>query len=202
MTKRLLLALAAVLALLTPAAPAWAHNALAEAAPAKNATVKKAPTAVKLRFLDDLPDSTKLSVTGADGTVPPQSTPKISGATISVTFAEPLPNGAYTVTYQVAGEDGHVTKSSYRFTVAAPVTSPSAASSAPVGAGAASPSSPEAPAGATPAATGAADVTAVRDVTAEDADSDGPWLGLATGIGILALAGAAGFVLFRRRAAK
>jgi methionine-rich copper-binding protein CopC len=192
MTKRLLLAFAAVLAILVPAAPAWAHNALVEASPAKNATLKTAPTTVKLRFLEKLPDSTRLSVTGPDGTAPAQSAAKISGATISVTFPEPLGNGAYTVAYQVAGEDGHLTKSSYRFTVAAPVASPSAAPS------------PSAEVTSPSAATTAVSPAGLAPVSAaEDADdSNGPWLGLAAGIGILVLAGAAVFVFMRRRAAK
>ncbi|GAA2684989.1 copper resistance CopC family protein [Actinoplanes palleronii] len=189
MTKRLLLALAAVLTMLVPAAPAWAHNALAEATPAKNATVKKAPAAVKLRFLETLPDSTKLSVTSADGTTPAQSEPKISGATISVTFTEPLANGEYTVNYQVAGEDGHLTKASYKFTVAGPVASSAPTSAAP------SPSSAAPTSAATVAPAVAEDLSPAAD------DSNGPWLGLAAGIGILALAGAAAFVFIRRRRA-
>ncbi|BCJ40874.1 hypothetical protein GCM10010168_48260 [Actinoplanes ianthinogenes] len=192
MTKRLLLALAAVLTLLIPAAPAWAHNALVEAAPAKNATLKKAPAGVKLKFLEKLPDSTKLSVTGADGSVPAQSPATINGATISLTFTEPLANGVYTVAYQVAAEDGHVTKSSYKFTVADPVA---AATSAPASA---DPTTAPASADPTtaPAATSAAATVAAEPVSD---DGNGPWLGLAAGIGILALAGAAGFVVLRRR---
>jgi copper resistance protein C len=186
MTKRLLLALAAVLAVLIPATPAWAHNALVEATPAKNATLKTAPAAVKLRFLEKLPDSTTLSGAGADGTTPAQSAAKISGATISVTFDEPLPNGAYTVAYQVAGGDGHLTKSTYEFTVAAPVSSSAASASA----------------SASAAPSPALLVSAAPVSVAEDDGGDGPWLGLAAGIGILVLAGAAGFVFLRRRAAK
>ncbi|GAA4587922.1 methionine-rich copper-binding protein CopC [Actinoplanes octamycinicus] len=189
MTKRLLLALAAVLTLLLPAAPAWAHNSLVEATPAKNATLKKAPAAVKLRFLDTLADSTKLAVTAADGSTPAQSPATVSGKTISLTFTEPLPNGVYTVAYQVAAGDGHVTESSYKFTVAAPV----AATSAPAGAPAGVPSS-AAPAATSPSAAPAAEPVAD--------DSDGPWLGLAAGLGILVLAGAAGFVFLRRRSAR
>ncbi|WIM94199.1 copper resistance protein CopC [Actinoplanes oblitus] len=188
MTKRLLLALAATLTLLIPAAPAWAHNALVEATPAKNATLTKAPAAVKLRFLEKLPDTTKMAVTGADGSSPEQSPAAVSGKTISVTFPEPLPNGVYTVEYQVAAEDGHVTESSYKFTVAVP----GAATSAPASATPAAPS---------PAAT---TVSAAATIAAEPAgeDSGGFGLGLAAGIGVLLLAGAAGFVLIRRRATR
>ncbi|MEV6346251.1 copper resistance CopC family protein [Actinoplanes sp. NPDC051851] len=187
MTKRLLLALAAMVAVLVPAAPAWAHNALADASPAKNATLKKAPAEVELRFLESLDaDSTKLTVKGAS-----VSEPTVKGATVSVTFTEPPANGEYTVEYQVKSTDGHTTKGSYTFTVAAPVprTSPSPSSEA---------SSPA------PVATSTAETLLADDSGPSDrsnAGGSGLGLGLAAGIGILALAGAAGFVLYRRRAA-
>ncbi|GAA0516560.1 hypothetical protein Ade02nite_25300 [Paractinoplanes deccanensis] len=130
-TSRLLLALVAALAVLLPGAPAWAHNSLAEATPAKNATLKKAPESVKLRFLQKLnPTATKITISG-DAPVT-ASSPKIDGATGTITF-EPLPNGVYTVAYDVISKDGHAVKGSYKFTVAAPesTTAPTSAAASP-----------------------------------------------------------------------
>jgi hypothetical protein len=108
---------------------------------------------------------------------------------VSVSFAEPLANGKYTVAFQLTAADGDVVKSSYTFTVAAPV-----ASSAPASATAASP----APVSET-ASTAVAG--AVKDGEQVSDDSGTPWLGLAAGIGILALAAAAVLVFLRRRSA-
>jgi methionine-rich copper-binding protein CopC len=204
MTKRLLLALAAVLVVLIPAAPAAAHNPLVGAAPAKNATVKKAPAEVKLTFLEKLnPDTTKLTVTGPDGAATGGSEPKVNGKTVSVSFAQALANGKYTVAYQLTADDGDVVKSSYTFTVAGAVTSSEPASPAPVSA-APVPSTPasSAPAASAPAAESPSAAIVVQPAgNAEKVsdDSGTPWLGLAAGIGILALAAAAVAVFLRRR---
>ncbi|WP_246595046.1 copper resistance CopC family protein [Actinoplanes auranticolor] len=136
-------ALTVVLMALVPPGAAWAHNALTEATPAKNATLEKAPAGVELRFLQKLdPDDTTITVTGADRKAVATSPPAVDGATGSVTFTEPLTNGEYTVAYRVASRDGHKVQGSYRFTVADPASTASAAppvttspSAAPVAAG-------------------------------------------------------------------
>jgi LPXTG-motif cell wall-anchored protein len=126
-TFRPLLALAALLAVLLPGVPARAHNALAEANPAKNATLKKSPSEVKLRFLQKLdPDYTTITVSDADKAKVSTSAPKVAGSTGSVTIDAPLADGVYTVAYQVVSTDGHTVKGSYRFTVDDPAASPAA----------------------------------------------------------------------------
>ncbi|WP_436529198.1 copper resistance CopC family protein [Actinoplanes sp. HUAS TT8] len=188
MTKRLLIVLAAMVAVLVPAAPAFAHNPLVEAVPAKNSTVKTAPAAVKLTFLEKL-NGFKVTVTGPDGAAAGGSEPKVSGKTAEVTFADPLGNGKYTVAYQLTADDGDVVKGSYTFTVDAPVTATISAEPA-----------SEAPTSA-PAtvATLATTQAATAAEPASDDSGSGPWLGLIAGIGILVLAGAAIFVFVRRR---
>ena len=188
---RLLLALVAVLAaLLLPAAPAWAHNSLAEATPAKDATLKKAPAEVRLRFLQKLnPDATTIAVTGpGEAARVAVSEPKVDGATATVRFTEPPANGEYRVAYQVTSTDGHSVKGSYTFTVAAPVPVTTAPTTAPP---------TTAPATTTPT-TVPISVTPVPLAGESDGGMSG---GAIAGIVVAALAvvGLAGLLIARRR---
>ncbi len=178
--RRLLIALAALVAVLLPGTPAWAHNSLVEAQPAKGATVPRPPAEVRLRFLQALdPARTTITVSAADGGAVAVDGPRADGRTGRVTFREPLPGGAYTVAYEVTSTDGHVVKGSYRFTVAGPA-----------GTAAASPSAPSAPP-AVPQAAAAAAAT----------EDDGPSTALLAGLVVLGavLAGTAVVLLLRRR---
>ncbi|WP_229076580.1 copper resistance protein CopC [Actinoplanes sp. DH11] len=192
---RLLVAVAALLAVLLPGVPAWAHNALTDAKPAKNAELAKAPASVTLKFLQKLdPAKTVITVSDADQRQVATSAPEVDGGTGVVEFDEPLGNGVFTVAYQVASTDGHTVKGSYKFTVedpaaAAPASSPSSLSSS-----SSSSSSSEAVAssvasGAAPAAVDAAPVS----------DSSSSALGWLAGVAVLVFAALAGFVIVRRR---
>ena len=119
--RRLLIALGVLAAVLLPGAPAWAHNALAEATPAAGAAVPAGPPKVSLRFLQRLnPEFTTIVVSDDAKRRVPTSEPVIDGATGTVTFDEAPANGGYTVGYRVVSVDGHAVQGSYRFTVADP----------------------------------------------------------------------------------
>jgi copper resistance protein C len=189
---RPLVALAAMLAVLLPGAPAFAHNALAQATPAKGATVTKAPTSVKLKFLQKLnPDYTTITVTGAAKVQ--TSEPKVEGATGTVTF-DALANGAYTVAYRVVSKDGHTVQGSYKFTVndpsaqAKPTTEPTSA--APT-----APAADESLVAAPPPATSTAPTTEL----ASDEDSGGNGLLITVIVAALAVVGLGIFLVTRRR---
>jgi LPXTG-motif cell wall-anchored protein len=185
--SRPLLTLAALLAVLLPGVPAWAHNALAEATPAKNATLKKSPSEVKLRFLQKLnPDYTTITVSDAAKAKVETSAPKVDGATGAVAFGAPLANGVYTVAYQVVSTDGHTVKGSYQFTVNDPAAaSPSAAAP-----------SPEAPVPTTEATT--APVLAETAAKSEESSNTTIYV-LIAGVVVVLAAGA--FLFIRRRKA-
>jgi methionine-rich copper-binding protein CopC len=186
-TARLLIGLAVVLAVLTPGAPAWAHNALAEATPPKDATLEKAPTGVRLRFLQKLdPAATTITVTDAGKQPVAASKPEVDGATGSITFTEPPANGVYTVAYNVTSRDGHLVKGSYKFTVDDP-DAPAAASAA-----------PPAAASTAPAATSPAGAAALENTsaTSESAGSPVAWI-VAAAVVLLAAVGT--FLFLRRR---
>lgn len=194
---RTLLALAAVLAVLVPGAPARAHNALIEASPAKNAKLTKAPKGVTLTFLQKLnPEYTVITVSDEREQAVATSEPDIDGATGAVTFGEPLANGVYTVAYQVVSTDGHPVKGSYRFTLddpAAAASRPAAAASG--GPAAVTPGGPAADAGSPAGAPGAGEA----NTSERAASSESPALGWIAGVAILVFAGLAGFVIVRRR---
>jgi len=129
--------LAAIVAVLTPGAPAWAHAQLLAADPAKDATLARAPAAVTLTFSARLnPDFATIVVSDAAGRRIPASAPAVDAAVASVTLTPPLANGLHTVAYRVVSVDGHTVQGSYTVTLADPALqaaapSPSAGVSAP-----------------------------------------------------------------------
>lgn len=183
-----LLTLAAVVLMLVPGGPAWAHNALAEATPTKNSVLKKAPAAVKLRFLQKLdPNDTTITVTDAGGQAVAVSDSAVDGATGSVTFADALANGEYQVVYRVVSRDGHKVQGSYRFTVAGPARTVSAAP----------PSNASSPSSAVPAGQAVTSAGPVVEKAAE-ATSGGVAAVLAV-LGVVIVAAGAGAVVWRVR---
>jgi LPXTG-motif cell wall-anchored protein len=176
---------------LAPAAPAWAHNSLAEASPAKNATLTKAPFEVKLRFLQKLdPAATSITVTDAAKKAVAVSKPSVDGPTGRVRFARLVDNGTYTVAYDVTSRDGHKVKGSYQFKVAV------------AGARALSETQVQAPPPPPSAhTTNATTATAVATKAAADDEpgSGGAGTTIAIVAGALVLAGIGGGVLLSRR---
>ncbi|MFD6679399.1 copper resistance CopC family protein [Micromonospora parva] len=143
--------LAVVVAVLIPTGPAWAHNSLRAATPARDATVSSAPTEVTLEFMQRLdPAFTTIVLTDAAKRRLSTGEPVVTGATSTVQVTDTLPNGTYTVAYRVVSVDGHPVQGSYPFTVAdptssaAPVANLSASAPAPAAAGAESDDGPSA----------------------------------------------------------
>ncbi|MEU4472091.1 copper resistance CopC family protein [Micromonospora sp. NPDC023888] len=131
--------LAVLVALLVPAAPAWAHNSLRSSTPARDATLSSAPTEIALEFMQRLdPTFTTIVLTDAARRKLATGEPVVAGATSTVEVTDTLPNGRYTVAYRVVSADGHPVQGSYPFTVADPASS--AAPVADAGTSAATPS--------------------------------------------------------------
>ncbi|MFG2050757.1 copper resistance protein CopC [Micromonospora sp. NPDC048935] len=115
--------LAVLVVLLVPAAPAWAHNSLKSATPARDATLPSAPTQVALEFMQRLdPAFTTVVLTDATRRKLATGDPVVTGAKSTVQVTDPLPNGTYTVAYRVVSVDGHPVQGSYPFTVADPAS--------------------------------------------------------------------------------
>lgn len=119
-----LLLLAATGLLLATAGPASAHAALTGSAPQQGVVVDKAPTQVSLTFSEKVALSNdSLRVLDPKGKAVQQGKPtNLSGTTYAVQLHSGLPDGTYTVTYQVVSADSHPVAGAYTFSVGAPST--------------------------------------------------------------------------------
>lgn len=117
-----LLLLAATGLLLAGAGPVSAHAALTGSAPRQGAVVDKAPQQVSLTFSEKvaLADDS-LRVLDPKGKRVDRGDPAgTGGTTYSVKLHSGLPDGTYTVTYQVVSEDSHPVAGAYTFSIGAP----------------------------------------------------------------------------------
>jgi methionine-rich copper-binding protein CopC len=194
---RALLAGAALLVVLLPGAPAWAHTELLGTTPAKGATVTKAPAAIALKFSQSPnPDFTQIVVSDAAKQPVPVSRPAVEKGTAKVTFTSPPANGVYTVAYRIVSSDGHTVKGSYTFTVADPAQPSAAPSTAP----ATSTDPPTTAEGSAPANSAPANSAAPIPAAENSPDDEGGLpTGALIGLGAVVAAGAAAGVLFALR---
>ncbi|MEV5317578.1 copper resistance protein CopC [Streptomyces sp. NPDC052687] len=116
-----LLLLAVAAALLAGAAPASAHAALTGSDPRQGAVVDKAPEQVSLTFSETVSLSDdSLRVLGPKGERADTGEARGTGATYSVTLRPGLPDGTYTVSYQVVSADSHPVAGAFTFSIGAP----------------------------------------------------------------------------------
>ncbi|MFE7273253.1 copper resistance CopC/CopD family protein [Streptomyces sp. NPDC057623] len=117
-----LLLLAATSLLLAGAGPVSAHAALTGSDPRQGAVVDKAPTQVSLTFSEKVALSDdSLRVLDPKGKRIDRGDPaNLSGTTYAVKLHSGLPDGTYTVTYQVVSEDSHPVAGAYTFSIGAP----------------------------------------------------------------------------------
>ncbi|MGI5376657.1 copper resistance CopC/CopD family protein [Streptomyces sp. CA-251387] len=117
-----LLLLAATGLLLAGAGPVSAHAALTGSDPRQGAVVDKAPTQVSLTFSEKVALSDdSLRVLDPKGKRIDRGDPaNVSGTTYTVKLHSGLPDGTYTVTYQVVSEDSHPVAGAYTFSIGAP----------------------------------------------------------------------------------
>ncbi|MFG2043617.1 copper resistance protein CopC [Dactylosporangium sp. NPDC048998] len=150
---------AALLVMLPPARPAFAHDRLLSTDPADGASVTTPVTAVTLTFNE--PVKSKFStivVTGADGASHAQGAPRGVDATL-IQAVSALPPGPVRVAWRAVSADGHPIQGQFTFTNAAPAPTSAAASPSPTTAGAIATAS--SPVAARPAAGGRDSSTAV-----------------------------------------
>jgi copper resistance protein C len=186
---RLLVAsVAAGVALVLGAAPAFAHTRLESSDPADKSSVDTAPASVSLTFNEDISaEFATMSVVGPDGTNYATGQVSAAGGQVSTAVSPLGPAGAYEIGYRVVSDDGHPVQGKVSFTLTTP--GPGAATASPAAA-AVAPTAVATPAPAT---------TAV-DPQADSRPSEGapiwPWL---VGAVILVAAGAAVALRLGRR---
>ena len=102
------------------AAVLHAHMKIEKTEPADGATLSAAPTALQL-MLSEKPDLkvTKLELAGASGKVTLGPAHMMGEKTLMAAVTGKMATGKYTVNWQTAGDDGHVQKGSFAFTVKA-----------------------------------------------------------------------------------
>ncbi|MFJ8147462.1 copper resistance protein CopC [Streptomyces sp. NPDC096048] len=117
-----LLLLAAACALLAGAGPASAHAALTGSDPRQGTVVDKAPAQVSLTFSESVSvDDDSLRVLDPQGERVDDGRPSgTSGTQYTVKLHAGLPDGTYTVTYQVVSADSHPVSGAYTFSIGAP----------------------------------------------------------------------------------
>ncbi len=97
---------------------ALAHNKLMKSEPAAGAVLNAAPSRVEMWF-EEKPDLavSKLAVKGPAGPVELGPLRATSGKSIAGDFKGKLADGQYLVSWQTAGDDSHVSKGDFGFTV-------------------------------------------------------------------------------------
>ena len=181
---------AACVALLLGAAPAFAHTRLESSDPADKSSVDTAPESVSLTFNEDISaEFASISVVGPDGTNYATGPVSAAGGQVSTAVSPLGPAGAYEIGYRVVSDDGHPVQGKLAFTLTTPGTAASAPTAAPAVAAAAAPTAQAGP----PA-------TTAVDPQASSRPSEGapiwPWL---VGAVILVAAGATVALRLSRR---
>lgn len=133
----LLLFLAVAGALLAGAAPASAHAALTGSDPQQGSVVAQAPTRISLTFSEQVSmNDSSLRVLDPKGKRVDTGGPSdLGGSTYGVKLHAGLPDGTFTVTYQVVSADSHPVSGAFTFSIGAPSQTSVAASGQDVGGG-------------------------------------------------------------------
>ncbi|MDX2406215.1 copper resistance protein CopC [Streptomyces microflavus] len=176
----------AALGILAAGAPlAAAHTDLDSSTPVAKASLPDVPESVTLTFSDPMDQKyAKVAVTGPDKKPVAQGNAQVDGKRVTIALASQAPAGLYSVGYRVVSADGHPVSGSYTFTVQTQKasTSPMAsASETPT-----APSTPPTPAAGAPAASDSGGSTGVSTAAV-------------TAAGVLLAAGAAGYLILRRK---
>lgn len=126
---------AACVALLLGAAPAFAHTRLESSNPTDKSSVDAAPESVSLTFNEDISaEFATMSVVGPDGTNYQSGQVSAAGGQVSTAVSPLGPAGVYQIGYRVVSDDGHPVQGKVSFTLTAPGPAAAAPTTAPAAA--------------------------------------------------------------------
>ena len=126
---------AACVALLLGAAPAFAHTRLESSNPTDKSSVDAAPESVSLTFNEDVSaEFATMSVVGPDGTNYQTGQVSAGGGQVSTAVSPLGPAGVYQIGYRVVSDDGHPVQGKVSFTLTNPGPAAAAATTAPAAA--------------------------------------------------------------------
>ena len=113
---------AACLALLLGAAPAFAHTRLESSNPTDKSSVDAAPESVSLTFNEDVSaEFATMSVVGPDGTNYQTGQVSAAGGQVSTAVSPLGPAEVYQIGYRVVSDDRHPVQGKVSFTLTTPV---------------------------------------------------------------------------------
>lgn len=120
MKKSMLSSIFVLVTLLAAAALVQAHAKIEKSEPAANSTINKVPTSVQMWF-NEAPDLkvTKVELAGASGKVELGPAHSMGKNNVMAAIIGKMADGKYTVNWQTAGDDGHVEKGTFTFTLSA-----------------------------------------------------------------------------------
>ncbi len=123
---------AACVALLLGAAPAFAHTRLESSNPTDKSSVDAAPESVSLTFNENISaEFATMSVVGPDGTNYQSGQVSAAGGQVSTAVSPLGPAGVYQIGYRVVSDDGHPVQGKVSFTLTAPGPAAAAPTTAP-----------------------------------------------------------------------
>lgn len=98
---------------------AAAHDAMVGSTPEQDSTVSEAPDSIELEFSGIPREEFNTVALSQDGDVLVSDEPEIDGHMLTLGLPDDLdmPDGEYTVGYQITSSDGHATRGSYTFTL-------------------------------------------------------------------------------------
>ncbi len=105
---------------LAAAAVVSAHMAYSKSMPVKDATLSASPEQVQVWFTQDPePAVSRLSLAGPGGEIAMGETRVGEEKSLMAAVPAPLGPGTYTVSWRSAGDDGHVQRGDFSFTIRA-----------------------------------------------------------------------------------
>jgi methionine-rich copper-binding protein CopC len=97
---------------------AQAHAKLEKTVPADKSALTAAPTSLQL-FFSEKPDAavSKIELKGPSGMVKLGPAHIMGGKTLMAPITDPIGDGSYIVNWQTSGDDGHVQKGEFTFSL-------------------------------------------------------------------------------------